>query len=89
MVHPCINLFITSEGEFASTEGTIQGDLLAMAMYALAVTPLIASLHHHRNVSQAWFADDATAAGQLIPLSYMQWWKQLLSLGPLTLWLPS
>ena len=37
--------------------------------------------HHHPNVSQAWFAEDATAAGQLTPL--LQWWKQLLSLGPL------
>ena len=53
-----------------------------MAMYALAVTPLINSLCHHQlDVSQVWFADDATAAGQLTPL--LQWWKQLLSLGPL------
>ena len=64
-----IRLFITGEGELASTEGTTQGDPLAMAMYALAVTPLIDSLHHHhQNVSQAWFADDATAGGQLTPL---------------------
>ena len=53
-----------------------------MAMYALAVTPLIDSLHRHQPaVSQAWFADDATAAGQLAPL--LQWWKQLLLLSPL------
>ena len=43
-----------------------------MAMYAHAVTPLINSLcHHHPDVSQAWFVDDATAAGQLTPL--LQW----------------
>ena len=77
-----IRLFVTGEGELASTEGTTQGDPLAMAMYALAVTPLINSLRHHQpDVSQAWFADDVTAAGQLAPL--LQWWKQLLSLGPL------
>ena len=77
-----IRLFVTGEGELASTEGTTQGDPLAMTMYALAVTPLINSLCHHQlDVSQAWFADDATAAGQLTPL--LQWWKQLLSLGPL------
>jgi len=33
-----IRLFITSEGEIPSTQGTTQGDLLAMVMYALAVT---------------------------------------------------
>ena len=77
-----IRLFVTSEGELASTEGTTQGDPVAIAMYALAVTPLINSLCHHQpDVSQAWFVDDATAAGQLTPL--LQWWKQLLCLGPL------
>ena len=77
-----IRLFVTGQGELASTEGTTQGDPLAMAMYALAVTSLINSLCHHQpDVSQAWFADDATAAGQLTPL--LQWWKQFLSLGPL------
>ena len=77
-----IRLFITGEGELASSEGTTQDDPLAMAMYVLALTPLINSLHHHQpDVSQAWFADDATAAGQLTSL--LQWWRQLLSLGPL------
>ena len=51
-------------------------------MYALAVTPLINSLCHHQpDVSQTWFVDDATAAGQLALV--LQWWKQLLSLGSL------
>ena len=35
------------EGEVVTTEGTTQGDPLAMAMYALAVTPLI---HRLRNM---------------------------------------
>ena len=33
-----IHLFITSEGELASTEGTTQSDPLAMAVYALTVS---------------------------------------------------
>ena len=77
-----IRLFVTGESEPASTEGTTQGDPFAMSMYVFAVTLLINSLCHHQpDVSQAWFVDDATAAGQLAPL--LQWWKQLLSLGPL------
>ena len=64
-----IRLFITGEGEIAFTEGTTQGDPFVMAMYALAVTPLINLLCHHQpDVFQGWFADDATAAGQLTPL---------------------
>ena len=78
-----IRLFVTSEGKLASTEETTQGDPLAMAMYALAITPLINSLRrHHPDVSQAWFADDATTVGQLTPLV-----KVTSLFGP-TLWLP-
>ena len=40
-----------------------------MAMYTIAVTPLIRHLCESQlDVSQVWFADDATAAGQLAPL---------------------
>ena len=39
--HANHTVFITGEGELSSTEGTTQGDALAMATYALAVTPLI------------------------------------------------
>ena len=33
-----VRLFVTGEGEIPSTEGTTQGDPLAMAMFALAVS---------------------------------------------------
>ena len=83
-----IRLFITGEGEISSTEGTTQGDPLAMAMYALAVTPLIRSLRRCQpNVSQVWFADDATAAGQLAPL--LHWWRHILAKGPLYGYFPN
>jgi len=55
-----IRLFITGEEELSSTEGTTQGDPLAMAMYALAITPLIQALHHcQSDIFQVWYADNA------------------------------
>jgi len=76
-----IRLFITGEGELLSTEGTTQGDPLAMGMYALAVSPLIQTLRCHQpDISQVWYADDATAAGRL--QSLFQWWRHILRLGP-------
>ena len=45
-----------------------------MTMYAIAITLLINHLHQFQpDISQVWYADDATAAGQLEPL--LQWWK--------------
>ena len=64
-----------------SSEGTTQGDPLAMPMYALATIPLIKKLHSSLDdVSQIWYADDASAAGTINKL--YQWWTQLTSLGP-------
>ena len=61
-----------------SQEGTTQGDPLAMAMYATAITPLT-----HRfqgdGIKQAWYADDATAGGSL---KQHQWWNRIVELGP-------
>ena len=60
-------------------EGTAQGDPLGMTMYALATIPLIQSLAHDDTV-QAWYADDASAAGALPHLR--MWWHSILTLGP-------
>ena len=49
-----------------SQKGTTQGDPLAMPMYKVGILPLIHKVKH--DVKQVWYADDATAAGQLINL---------------------
>ena len=62
-----------------SQEGTTQGDPLAMAMYAVALTPLIHQLEDD-GIKQAWYADDATAGGSLNCLK--GWWDHIVELGP-------
>ena len=60
-------------------EGTTQGDRLAMAMYAIAVNPLIRQLKSD-TTKQIWFADDATAGGKLTDLR--NWWDILTNVDP-------
>ena len=61
-----------------SQEGTTQGDPLAMPMYAIGICPLIHKVSC--DVQQVWYADDATASGQLKDLR--QWWDNLVIHGP-------
>ena len=61
-----------------SSEGTTQGDPLAMAMYAFGTLPLITQLQGI--VKQCWYADDSAAGGDI--LSLKRWWDLLLLLGP-------
>lgn len=76
-----IRMFIHGGGEIMSCKGTTQGDPLAMAMYALAVTPLIKMLcAKYPDVTEAWFADDATGAGKISLLR--SWWDASSSVGP-------
>ena len=71
------NLYINGEA-ITSSEGTTQGDPLAMSIYAIATLPLIMELD---NLSkQLWFADDAAAAGRLQAVK--QWWDRLAERGP-------
>ena len=54
---------------------------IAMPMYALATIPLIKKLDCHLgDVSQVWYADDASAVGKIDRLC--EWWSQLASQGP-------
>ena len=73
-----IDLFIDGESIF-SQEGTTQGDPLAMAMYATAITPLINRLETEL-VKQTSYADDAAVGGKLVDLK--AWWDRLTDFGP-------
>ena len=57
----------------------MQGDPLAMAMYAISTIPLIHRLSNE-DIKQAWYADDASAAGDLLALQ--RWWDNLVQIGP-------
>ena len=51
-----------------------------MPMYALATVPLIQELSSSSQVIQTWYADDASAAGQLCNIQI--WWKHINKMGP-------
>ena len=66
-------LFIKGGTEIRSCEGTTQGDLIAMAVYAIAITPmtlLIVDITSKTDDSTktAAYADDVTAAGKITQL---------------------
>lgn len=70
-------LFIQGQ-TLISDEGTTQGNPLAMAMYALAIAPLVKKC---ANVStQIWFANDASAGGTVNDIR--SWWERLVEYGP-------
>ena len=52
-------LFIIGGQELRSSEGTTQGDSLAMSLYAISLQPLITRLQVRSAASQCWYADDA------------------------------
>ena len=66
-----------------SEEGCTQGDVGAMAMYGIAVKPLIDQLSNAVNkddCKQVWYADDSSAAGKLLEMR--KWWDVLCQSGP-------
>ena len=73
-------LFILGGKELTSAEGTMQGDPLAMSLYAISVQPLISILQSSSETRQCWFADDATGSGSLEDIK--KWWNALLKHGP-------
>ena len=68
-----------------SEEGTTQGDLLAMAMYAIGTLPLTRRLDGI--AKQTWYADDSAAASSLEKLR--RWWDTLSEIGPLYGYFPN
>ena len=71
-----VQLFIDRD-DMWSREGTIQGNPLAMPMFAVGVFPLIR--HLHGTARQVWYADDSTAAGSLKELC--RGWDELVETG--------
>ena len=77
--------FIIGGKEIRSCEGTTQGDPIAMAVYAIAIIPMILMIVDitskiDDSTKTAAYADDVTAAGKIIQLK--NWWKTLCILGP-------
>ncbi|XP_062508484.1 uncharacterized protein LOC134184756 [Corticium candelabrum] len=79
------SLFVGGE-TLLSSEGTTQGDPLAMPMYALATIPLLKSVQTN-GTKQVWYADDAAAGGSLDCLH--KWWNRLVDLGAMFGYLPN
>ena len=66
-----------------SEEGSTQGDVTAMAMYAIGTRPLLDILNDRTDPSacqQVWYADDSAAAGKLREIK--KWWDILFEIGP-------
>ena len=66
-----------------SEEGSTQGDVTAMGMYAVGIRPLVDILHRNTDSTlckQVWYADDSTSAGILTEIR--KWWEVLNNYGP-------
>lgn len=78
-------LFIIADVELESSEGTTQGDPIAMLIYAIAIIPLIlitvAELEStNQDAKTVGFADDLAAAGRLTALKSL--WNFIEKRGP-------
>ena len=69
--------------EILSEEGSTQGDVPAMAMYAIGTKPLLDKLMDvvdNDKCKQVWYADDSASAGKMHEMR--KWWDQLNTSGP-------
>ena len=73
-------LFVVGGGEILSMEGSTQGDTLAMAFYGISTKPILLILRNRiPEITQVWFADDATGGGNLYKLR--KWWDEIKESG--------
>ena len=66
-----------------SEEGSTQGDVTAMGMYAVGIRPLMDKLGEvvdSQKCRQVWYADDSGSAGKLLEMK--KWWDKLFIEGP-------
>ena len=75
-------LFVVGGKELRSKEGTTQGDPLGMAIYAIAISPLLDIMvtTAGNNSKMAAFADDMSASGKVVSLK--ECWIRLIEVGP-------
>jgi len=77
-----------------SSEGTTQGDPIAMSLYSLSILPLLQSViraypgeNGNIGVRHVAFADDLSGGGKISCL--LNWWLDVLSLGPAVGYFPN
>ena len=75
--HP--SYFYIGKPTILSQEGTTQGDPLAMAIYGIAILPLLTSLHND-SLTKKWYADDGSVVGKLKDMK--AFFDKLTQLGP-------
>ncbi len=74
-------MFLNDGSTILSQEGATQGDNLAMPMYAISSRPLIDKVaSENSQISQVWYADDATGAGKIDNLR--KYWDDISKEGP-------
>ena len=71
-------LFV-SDTELSSAEDTMQGDNLAMSLFALGTIPILHKLQSISEVKQVWLADDVTGYGGIESLHKL--WNYIISEG--------
>ena len=77
---PFVNTLFVGDETLLSSEGTTQGDPLAMPSYAFATLPLIKHLGDSTDIKQSWYADDSAAVGRLESIHH--WLEILTEKGP-------